>query len=145
MITPLLAALALQTQAAPNAADVILQTTDSCLAVMQGEADARSERIALDDGREASIILGRDGCSLDIDGWRDDQGTTAARVRDALTAAPHWQTTQWREQQVNEAGPGLWTSVVFPDIRRHSAYFVQIIEPVQGAPQRLSVSYGIGR
>lgn len=147
MILTLLAALTLQTPEPPDAATAVLDLSEQCLAVMTGRAEppAAVRRTLLSDGREAVVIVGRDGCTLSIDGWSDDAGSFATRVRDGLLAdSRHWRVSQWRERQVNESGPRLWTSIVFPDIRRHSAYWVQIIEPERGAPQRLEVSLGIG-
>lgn len=147
MILTLLAALSLQTPEPSDAATAVLALSDQCLVVMtdEDEAPAGIRRLRLADGREADVIIGRDGCSLGIDDWTDDAGALAARVRDGLLAeSDAWTVSQWRERRVNESGPTLWTSIVLPDVRRHSAYWVQIIEPERGAPRRLEVSYGIG-
>lgn len=144
MIVALFAALALQT--APDAATATLATADRCLDVMLGETEppARPERVTLADGRQAVILLGRDGCSLAVDGWRDDSGLLADKVRDDLTGDRQgWTVSEWRQLRVNESGPTLWTTLVLPDVRRHSGYWIQIIEPQQGAPERLEISFGI--
>lgn len=144
MIALLVAALALQP--APDAADVALDLSARCLRVMTGEAEppAGLPMITLAGGLKARLALGAGGCSLTVEGWRGGSDDFAAKVRDGLLAdSDHWRVTRWRERQVNESDPMLWTSLVFPDIRRDGAYRVQIIEPEQGAPGRLSVTFGI--
>jgi len=145
VIAALFAALAVQS--APDAASVTLALSEQCLAVMTSEAEAPAvgrKRVPLADGREAAIIIGRDGCSLSIDDWRDDGGAFATTVRDDLLARPmRWTMSQWRESRASESGPALWSAMVIPDIRRHSAFYIQIIEPGHGAPERLEVSFGI--
>ncbi len=148
MIVPLLAVFAIQAEPAPDAASAALDLSRQCLAVMKGQAEPPAvavRRVPLSNGLQGSIRITPGGCSLEIDDWRDDSGAFAGQVRDGLLAQHgHWRVTQWRERRVNESGPTLWTSIVFPDARRHSAYWVQIIEPEQGAPAHLSVSFGIG-
>ncbi len=147
MIPHLFAALALQTPPAPDAVTATLDLSEQCLTVMTGRAEAPANawnRIALADGREATTTIGTGGCSLSIDNWRDDGGAFATTVRDGLLAGHmRWTVSQWREPRANESGPALWSAMVIPDIRRHSAYFIQIIEPGRGAPERLDVSFGI--
>lgn len=148
MIVPMLAALALQAQPAQDAADLTLDLSQQCLAVMTGRAEppaVGTRWIPVGGGLSASVTVSPGGCSFEVEGWRDDSGAFATRLRDGLLAdSRHWQVAQWRERQVNESGPTLWTSIVFPDIQRHRAYWVQIIEPEAGAPERLSVEFGIG-
>ncbi|WP_420471970.1 hypothetical protein [Brevundimonas sp. FT23042] len=147
MILTLLAALVLQTPEPPDAAAATLDLSEKCLAVMTGRAEAPAaawNRIALADGREATITIGRNGCSLGIDNWRDDGGAFATAVRDSLLAGRmRWTVSQWREPRASESGPALWSAMVIPDIRRHSAFYIQIVEPGHGAPERLEVSFGI--
>lgn len=141
----MLTALAMAVQlAAPEAAALIVATEARCLSVMQGEAEPVHEAYDLPDDRRATVDLRRDACFVTIDNWRGDAGAFAASVRDGLEArAGHWQVSQWRETVANESGPSVWTTLIFPDIRRHSAYWVQIIEPAADAAGVLSVSYGI--
>jgi hypothetical protein len=147
MILILLAALTLQKAEPPDAATAVLVLSEQCLAVMTSEAEppATSRWLTLSDGREAEVVIGAGGCTLNIEGWSDDGGAFATAVRDGLSAQSlNWTVSQWRERQVNESGPARWSAMVVPDIRRHSAYWMQIIEPERGAPDRLSVSFGIG-
>jgi hypothetical protein len=147
MILTLLAALTLQAPEPPDIATAVLSLSDHCLAVMTGRAEAPvgPRRLSLADGRDATVLVERGGCTLSIEDWADDSGIVPTGVRDGLLAASrHWRVTQWREREVSESGSRLRTSIVFPDIRRHSAYWVQITEPGSGSPHRLEVSYGIG-
>jgi hypothetical protein len=147
LIVSLLATLVLQAQPAPDAAAATVDISRQCLAVMTDEAEPRagSSLVPLDGGLEALVVITTNGCSLEIDGWREDSGAFTTRVRDGLLAdVRDWEVAQWRERKVNESGPTRWTSLVIPDVRRHSAFWIQIIEPEEGAPSRLSVSFGIG-
>ena len=147
MMVSLLATLAVLTQSEPDAAALTVDLSQRCLAAMTGEGapPAGSTLVDLGDGLEALVMITASGCSLEIEGWRDDSGAFATEVRDRLLADGYrWQVAQWRERKVNESGPTRWTALVVPDVRRHSAFWMQIIEPEQGAPQRLSVSFGIG-
>lgn len=131
--------------AAPDAAALIVATEARCLSVMQGEIEPVREALDLSEDRRATIDLRRDGCFVTIDNWRGDASAFAQSVRDGLEARTgQWQVSQWRETVVNESGPSVWTTLIFPDIRRHSAYWMQIIEPAADAAGVLSVSYGIG-
>ena len=142
----MLAALALAIQlTAPDAASLTVTVADRCLAVMEGEAEPVWQALDLPGDRRATVDLRRDGCFLTLDNWAGDDGAFATTVRHGLeTWTGDWQVSQWREGRVNESGPSIWTTMVLPDIRRHSAYWVQIIEPEAGAAGVLSVSYGIG-
>lgn len=143
MLTALAMAMAAQL-AAPDAAALIVATEARCLPVMQGEVEPVREALDLPGDRRATIDLRRDGCFVTIDNWRGDAGLFTEAVRDGLEArAGHWQVSQWRETVINESEPSVWTTLIFPDIRRHSAYWMQIIEPAAGAAGVLSVSYGI--
>lgn len=148
MIGALVATLVLQAapDPAPDAATTTIEVAGRCMDVMTGRAEppAGPERVTLDDGREARIEISAAGCRLSVDDWSPDGGVYATRVRDGLAAASgHWTVSQWRASVVNESGPTRWTTLVFPDIRRHSAFWIQIIEPERGAPERLSITFGI--
>lgn len=141
----MLAALAMAIRlATPDAAALAVETADRCLAVMRDEAEPVHETLTLADDRLAIRDLRRDGCHVTVDAWRGDDGAFATAVRAGLEARlGRWQVSEWRQTRVNESGPAVWTTMVVPDIRRHSAYFIQIIEPVAGSGGVLSFSYGI--
>lgn len=143
MIAPLLAALTLQA-APPDAATVILGLRERCLAAMTetGAPGTGSSTVAVAGGLQASVSVRRDGCSLTIDGWRDRSEDFIHQVYEGVMVDDYdWQMSAWRRPQAGGTGSTLRTSFILPDAHGRRTYEVQILEPAEGAPARLSVTF----